>query len=964
MMMLVGVIGLIVVGAAVVVVSRLRGSNGRNNTQDQGQKGVDPRLRGEDGPRRADGLRAEDGMRGEGVSMNMQDQNCDSALPPHDTMPIPKEAIRRVELENGLTMLLCKQGTAPKVLVQIAYDVGSSIEQEGERGLAHLLEHMIFKGTTKLKEGDVDAVARKYGADFNAFTSYDMTSYYFEADKNNWKHFVPVLADCMQNALFDDEHLSSEVKAVVQELRMYKDSDVHVMFEAAMARMFPANHPYHHPIIGYKEDLADISGERLKAFYNKYYHPSRAVLCIVGDIDLDDAEAEARAHFEGIQSQASEHQPNFVQVPAQLGAQSTTILRDVQHDKVALYWRIPGFDAKCDEIVSALDYLLGGSLSSRLHRELIDERKIASQVSVWADQMATSGIFMIFVDPKPGHTAACEQAAREVLMQVMEQGFTKKELYKMVKHRQRQYLQQMYNLQNFTYHWIESFFNTGETFDAFERVNRFARVTSDKLQAFVREHLDPRVANRMEINPLPEEKRPVWEAEQKRSEGYFAYLLDRHKRTAPLGTPEYVHTLPEPTPLTFSFPQPTEVAKQNETNLSVITYTQASVPLVSTVMMFKHAAYFARAKEGVAIDLMMSMLMEGAAGKTKQQLVDGFELHGAQYGFSSRGVSMTCGKGSVAEVLAHALSILRKPKFTQEALDKLRTIYIHSFEQKKDSPRDMAVRALRTAVYGEHHPYGWTFESMIVYLESLTLDNIKKLHDRYVRPDYFLVSSAGSCSPAENHELWDSLTRGWKPGGYTPPVCPEREQSEHDDIVIPMLRDQAVLMFGRASEIGLHDPENLLLDLLGTISFYSLGSRIYALRERTGLFYNAGGSWASDIHREKGFDYMMAILNPDNVEFATREMAAMVDELREKGVSTQEVAAARQIYLKDLIDYTASPRTIAACFANIETLGLGYDYYDKQLARVNAVTEKEISEVAATYVSMKKMIRICAGRKQ
>ena len=123
--------------------------------------------------------------------------------------------IKKVVLENGLTILIFKNIQTPKVLLQIAYDVGSWIEESGEKGLAHLIEHMIFKGTEKLNEGDIEAVARKYGADLNAFTSVDMTSYFFEVNKNNWKPFMGILADCMQNARFDEQHLASELIAVI-----------------------------------------------------------------------------------------------------------------------------------------------------------------------------------------------------------------------------------------------------------------------------------------------------------------------------------------------------------------------------------------------------------------------------------------------------------------------------------------------------------------------------------------------------------------------------------------------------------------------------------------------------------------------------------------------------------------------------------------------------------------------------
>ena len=103
--------------------------------------------------------------------------------------------VKKVILSNGMTVLMFKATSTPKVLVQIAYDIGSYVEDSRERGLAHLIEHMIFKGTDKLSEVDIDHIARKYGATFNAFTSMDITSYYFETDKNNWKPFVSLLAD-------------------------------------------------------------------------------------------------------------------------------------------------------------------------------------------------------------------------------------------------------------------------------------------------------------------------------------------------------------------------------------------------------------------------------------------------------------------------------------------------------------------------------------------------------------------------------------------------------------------------------------------------------------------------------------------------------------------------------------------------------------------------------------------------
>ena len=151
---------------------------------------------------------------------------------------VPTDGVKKVVLENGMTLLMYRNTSQPKVVMQIGYNIGSYIEAEGERGLAHLLEHMIFKGTQKMSESDLDDIARKYGASYNAFTSMDTTAYYFEVDKNNWQPFLGIFSDCMQNARFDEQHLNSELKAVLQELKMNKDQYWNMMYQKICSALF------------------------------------------------------------------------------------------------------------------------------------------------------------------------------------------------------------------------------------------------------------------------------------------------------------------------------------------------------------------------------------------------------------------------------------------------------------------------------------------------------------------------------------------------------------------------------------------------------------------------------------------------------------------------------------------------------------------------------------------------------
>ena len=883
------------------------------------------------------------------------------SLPPHDLVAIATDRVKKKVLTNGLTVLVFQQRSAPKVLVQIGYDVGSAIETMGERGLAHLLEHMIFKGTDLLTEGDIDSIARKYGADFNAFTSYDMTSYFFETDSQNWQHFLPILADCMQNARFSDQHLASEVKAVIQELRMYKDDHWTAMVEHAFTTLFPANHPYHNPIIGYKEDLADLSGARLKAFYDKYYHPTRAVLCIVGDVDCDDAFAQAEVAFGSIVSTASDHAPQFIQLHNQLIASHTVMYRDVQDEQLGLYWRIPGMDNNDHLIVSALEYVLGGGRDSRLYRVLVDELKIATSVRVNAEHMLAAGIFFINVEPHSGQRDACIAAIKQQMTLLIQDGCTELELYKMVKNRQRQHMLALHNLTDFVYHWLESYFLTRDECAFFNEANAYTALTVEQLNQYAQEWLQPRDMCSVVVCPLEGNAHQVWHDEQESVEAYYAYLLQRHQRTEPLAQPTFVHTLPAAKPLAFTFPQPTRVSRQLAGEMTIISYTDRTLPLVSVALLFKDAAYISRALEGLGVDVMMALLIEGSVGMSKQEIVELFDIHGAQYAYSGRGMSLLVGAKSFTPMLQHALHVLMEPSFTHEAFEKIRAIFVHSYLQKKDSASSLAMRTLKQAIYYKH-PYGWSFDDAIGYLKALTLDDIIRLHGVYARPSHMVLSVAGDVEPTFVEQLLVPLVSHWSASHYVAPVYPDIQVPEKNEVLLPMMRDQVVVLFGRRSAVSLYEPAHIMLDLLSHMSFNSLGSRLFALREQTGLFYTASGAWGTDIHQEDGFDYISAMVSPEKVIYAKEALYALIEDMRSGGFDQDELAAARQMYCKEMIDAAADVRSLASLFANIEILGIGYDYYDKALRYAYEISLQELNEYARQYISRDHFVSVTVGR--
>lgn len=891
---------------------------------------------------------------------NENKKNSDYEMP-HISYTVPANDIRKVVLPNGMTILAYRNPVIPKVLVQIGYDKGSAVEEGDEHGLAHLLEHMIFKGTQKLKEGDIDGVARKYGATFNAFTSKDMTSYYFEVDRNNWKVFLPILADCMQNARFEEQHLASELLAVIQELKMYRDKYWSRMIEKASELAYPANHPYHYSIIGYKEDLAAMSSERLHNFYKKYYHPDSATLLIMGDIDLDEAVREATEQFGSIPKGENAPGQPFPHMVPDLVAHKTRIYEVVQKEQLGFYWVIPGTKYMSTELLAMITNAMGGGEGSRLYKRLVDEDQIADGVNVDAYHLLESGIFLVLIEPKDGKIDACRKVVQEEFAKLIKDGVTPAEMEKTIVSEASSFFQLLTELQSFSYEWLASLYATRDEMAVFKKIDHLYEISPQEIQDFAAQYLDPFMMNQIELVPLPEAKKEIWQKAKLESEAVDREILAAHKRTEPIETPEYVNTLAAPTKLDFSFPKPARTFKLPN-GFEVMLYKRDQIPLVNLSCTFRDSNYLGSTLEGVATDLMMNMLTEGATDLSKQEIVDFFEHAGAEYNFGVSGGSLSTFSDNYAAVIKRFAHVLQNPAFNAKAFAKIKAQAVESYVRAKDSHIGVARKMLKNAIYKDH-PYAWTFDDAIELLKGLTVADLKASHDVHLSPARMVIGVAGSFDLDEMEKTITEIFGAWPAGEpYQQRASVERHFVPGQNIDEQMLRDQAVLLMGQPSELTLFHPDYVPMKMLNFIAFNSLGSRLYAVRERTGLFYNAQGAFGAGCDREKGYDYIMAILNPENLTFAEEQLRQVIEVMARDGVTEQEVAEARQLYLKGLIDLTVHTSDIAGMFTSLTSLGLPFDYYDTVLARVQSLTVAELNDVARRYFDGSRMTRVRVGR--
>jgi zinc protease len=876
---------------------------------------------------------------------------------------IPIENVKKVVLDNGMSVIVFQNKHVPKVLVQMAYDVGSGIEKQGERGLAHLIEHMIFKGTKKLAEGDIDSIARKYGASFNAFTGYDVTSYYFETNSSNWQPFVGILADCMQNSRFEEEHLASELKTVIQEMRMQRDDFTWVMFDKALGSLYPSNHPYQHSIIGFKEDLVNLKANDLRSFYKRYYHPGKATLFIVGDVDTDEAISLAKEHFGSIPGPTEEQKkigtPLFPR-SFEFATSENTVFENVAKEQLCCYWRIPGQKELGEEIPTVVAGVLGEGEGSILYKRLVDEEQVAISVGVGPYQFFGDGILCIIIDPKDGCAEKCKAIVKEELSKIIKEGVPDFALSKIVRAEERAFLKLFENMRSLTYQWIQSYFTTKKELEIFTFLKKLQDVDSSAVQVFIARHLDPFLMNSVRILPLPEKKKELWKEKKQISDQLDAEILKNHQRTAPLEDPSFVKNLSDPQPIDFSFPKPTKTITLSN-GLTVLLHKDKFVPLMYVRCAFKDASILGQSLDGIDLGLMMNMLVEGSEGFSKKDNVDFFEGMGAMYDYGKTGGTVSMTNSSYEEILKRFFHVLMKPKFDEEALKKLKSILIDAFQRSKDNPRDVGIRLFKNIVYA-NHPFEWTFDQAIKKLSSLSLNDLKKIHEEYVSPSRMIVSIAGDFDLDEMQDALEKATSKWEGKSYRSAALSESTFVADTKIDEKMLRDQGVLILGQSSPITVAHPDIVPLKMLSFIAFDSLGSHLYELRERTGLFYMAGGAWAHNISKEHGFDYVIALLNIENLEKAEVGIRDMIKKIASDGVTEEELSDARQWYLKQLLDASSSNAAKAQILGWEEEMGVGFSYYDELLKKANSITLEEVNAAARKYFDESKFARVRVGR--
>lgn len=415
-------------------------------------------------------------------------------------------ALTDVTLDNGMRVIVQEDHRAPVMVSQVWYRAGAMDEFNGTTGVAHVLEHMMFKGTQNVPPGEFSKRIAAAGGRENAFTNRDYTAYFQQMQKDRLELSMQLEADRMANLVISDELFAKEIQVVMEERRLRTDDQPQsVVYERLMAAAYQ-EHPYRRPIIGWMDDLQHMTGQDARDWYARWYAPNNATLVVAGDVNADEVVAMAKRYFGALPARTlPQRKPQ--DEPAQIGEKRIVVKAPAQLPYLLMVWHAPTLkDWQKDTDPYALQILAGvlsGNDSARLQKSLVKTSQIAVNVSAGYDPVSRGpGLFVIDATPAKGKpVVALEKAIHDELVRIQRDGISEAELARV---KAQVIAADVYQRDSLFYQAMQlgEYVTAGLPPDALAgRVDKLRAVTAQAVQAAARQWLQDDQLSVAELDP-------------------------------------------------------------------------------------------------------------------------------------------------------------------------------------------------------------------------------------------------------------------------------------------------------------------------------------------------------------------------------------------------------------------------------------------------------------------------------
>lgn len=834
-------------------------------------------------------------------------------------------------LANGLDLILQEDHAHPLVSVQIWVRAGSMHEEAWTgAGLAHCVEHMLFKGTIKRSAAEITQSIQTLGGQVNAYTTFNRTVYWIDGLSEHTDGYLEILADMLRNSRFDADELTREQDVIRREMAMDEDDPgsiaQHLLQDIAFRR-----HPLRQPIIGHRAVFDQISRADVAGFVARHYVPNNCFVVIAGDIDSQAVAASVERHLGDWQR--GPYEPVLLPVePPLRGRRETFRSFNTELSRIALAWPTPGDSHEDKAALDVLAFLLGSGRSARLYQELREKRGIAHWVWAGAWGASEAGLFQVEVESDPADAVRARQGILDVIEAFKKSGPSAADLRKAVLATVSHQLRSMATTRGQASMLGSGWLLAGSLDYTRQFLADIQALTPARIREVARRYLQP--GNFASVTVGPEESGARPETPAQAANGQPMRRIQLHN------------------------------------GLTLLVGENPRLPIVSIRVQFLAGVLAETAATSGASQMTAQWTLKGTRNRKAAEIASVLEEKGGSLTCTADAHRLILGadvmRGDEVLGLEVLSDLALNAALPKNQLQEIKKRQMAAILEEKEDPLTVALRRARAELFA-----GTVFERTALGTEetvaSMDSATSKELLHTHVAGANGVISIVGDIRTAEACRLVERAFRklrlGKRLAAQTDIPCPPGAKAASGALDLRMDKEQAVLVIGFRT-VGLHHPDSHVLHLIDE-ACSDMGSRLFnRIREELGLAYYVGAQSFSAFGA--GAFYFYVGTEKNKLALAEREMLAQIKDLARNGLTAEEIDRARTTWRSSWQRAQQGNAGMADMAGWNELNGLGYDHFQRLPAIIESITSAEIQRASARYFAKVKplIVRIVPDREE
>ncbi len=867
------------------------------------------------------------------------------------------EGITEYRLDNGLRVLLFPDRSKATVTVNVTYLVGSRHEGRGEAGMAHLLEHMVFKGTPTFP--NIWGALEDHGADFNGSTWVDRTNYYetLPASDENLDFALSMEADRMINSNISAEELAKEMTVVRNEFEMGENSPFNVLTERISSAAF-LWHNYGKSTIGNRSDIERVPAESLRAFYEKYYQPDNAVLVVAGKFEPEATLELIVTYFGAIPKPARVLEATYTEEPVQDGPRFVTVKRVGDVALAAVTYHVPAGSHEEYPAVQVLQEVLTSQPAGRLYQALVETGKAAS-VGGMAFPWAEPGLMMSVVEfPDEQDPKAILDETEKVAENLRDEPITEEEVER-IKTRLLKNIKLALADSGSVGIELSEWAALGDWRMFFIHRDRLKEVTAEQVQRAADKYLIE--SNRTAGLFIPTKE--IVRAEIPDTP-VVASLVEGYEGTEDIVTGEVFAATTE------NIDARTERYTIGEDLDVALLAKETRGAAVQISMQLHFGTAESLAPHRAALEMAAALLMRGTKRLDYQALRDEIDQQQSQ-------ISVTAAKGGVSgsivsdrDHIGAALSllaeVLKTPRFDAEQFEIIKKERVTDLENQLSDPQGLGFSALSRSINPwpkESIHYVPTLQEQIDELNALTLDSVKEAYAKFYGAGHGEIALVGDFDVDAVKAALNTEFAEWKSSEPYARIEKEFRANEAVDLAIDT-PDKQMAIVGMAGTIKITDgdPDYPALTFASYILGQSAKSRLMTkLRHEGGLSYGAGAFMQADDKNSHAGLIAYAICAPQNSAKALDVMKEQIALWVSDGLTDEEIAEGKSSYKLTMDNQLADDQFVVTTLAEYLDADRTFAFLQARIDMIQALTKDEIAAVVKKHFGDVRFMTMNAG---